>query len=79
MRQDNRRALRTGVHTVGAIWMLGLLTHIVLVAPKEKLVAIALGLLFILLLREVFHGVENSVARFKFTAGKDGVSGEAER
>jgi hypothetical protein len=79
MIQDNRRAIRTGVHTVGAIWALGLLTYIVMVTPPAKLVLIALGLILLLVLREVFHGVENSVARFKFSAGRDGVSGEAER
>lgn len=79
MRQDNRRALRTGIHTFGALVMLGYLGWIIWKAEGGQITLIGLGLVAILMFREIFHGVENSVARFKFSAGKDGVSGEAER
>ena len=79
MKQDNRRALRTGVHTFGALVMLGYLGWIIYKADGGQITLIGLGLVGILMFREVFHGVENSVARFKFSAGRDGVSGEAER
>lgn len=81
MTQDTRRAIRTGVHTLGALVMIGLLTwsiHLLKTSP-QYLAVIAMGLIAIMFIREVFHGVENSVARFKFSAGKDGISGEAER
>ena len=76
---DTRRAIRTGIHTVGAIWMLALLTYIVAIIPPDLLRMIALGLIAILGMREVFHGVENSVARFKISASQNGVSAEASR
>lgn len=79
MTQDQRRALRTGVHTFGALVMLGYLGWIIWKAEAGQITLIGLGLVGILAFREIFHGVENSVARFKFSAGSDGISGEAER
>lgn len=79
MRQDTRRGTRTAVHTIGAIWMLGLLTYSFIALPPEKLLLPSLFMLFILFWRELMHGIENVAARVKFSFGKDGASGEIER
>lgn len=77
MRQDLRRAIRTGVHTIGALAMLAMLGIIIHQLtgdpPRER---IALGLVAILFVRELLHGAENVTARVKFRAGLDGVEGE---
>lgn len=78
MTPDRRRAVRTTVHTIGAVAMLGMLAWIVWRIPDGKLQAIALGLILILMLREVFHGAENVTARIKFGAGRDGVNAEVD-
>ena len=73
---DSRRAIRTGVHTVGALVMLGYLGWII--GKTDKLQLIALGLVAILFIRELGHAAENVVARIKFSAGLDGFSGEVD-
>lgn len=79
MTPDRRRATRTLVHTIGAIVMLAFLGWIIHKTDGGGLERLGLGLIAILMLREVFHGVENSVARLKFSATTEGISGEAER
>lgn len=76
---DTRRTIRTIVHTVGAIVMIGFLGWIIDKSEGEQLTLIGLGLVSILMLRELFHGVENVAARVKFGAGKNGVNAEIER
>lgn len=77
MTADERRAVRTWVHAAGAIAMLGMLGWIIWVLDQPT--AIGLGLVLILLIRELFHGVENVAARLSFNLGRDGVSGSVER
>lgn len=79
MIQNNRRGLRTLVHTIGAISMLAMLAWIVAKSGDETARYIGLGLIAILFVREMFHGAENVTARVKFSAGLSGVSGEVER
>jgi hypothetical protein len=79
MKTDNRRATRTAVHTAGAIVMLIYLGWLIHKMQGGQLTLVALGLVAILLLREMLHGVENVAARIKFSVGKDGASGEIER
>lgn len=76
MTPDARRAVRTGVHTAGAMVMLGFLGWIIAKSEGGQLSLIGLGLVAILFVREMFHGAENITARLKFAAGTDGVSGE---
>lgn len=71
---DTRRAIRTAVHTVGALVMLGFLGWIIWKLPEPE--AIGLGLVAILFVREMLHGAENVTARLKFNAGPTGVGGE---
>ena len=81
MTPDTRRAIRTAVHTIGALSMLGMLAWIVHLLGKEPtwLGWIAMGLIAILFWRELFHGLENVAARIKFHVGKDGMNGEIEK
>ena len=79
MTPDMRRAIRTFVHTFGALVMLAFLGWIIWKANGGQLTLIGLGLVAILFLRECLHGVENVAARIKFNAGRDGLSGEIER
>lgn len=77
MLPDTRRAVRTGVHTVGALVMLAFLGYIIYVIPPEKLMLPALGLIGILFVRELLHGAENITARVKFGASAaGGLTGE---
>ena len=76
MTPDRRRAVRTAIHTAGAIAMLGYLGWIIWRSPADKLTIIALGLVAILFVRDMLHGAENVTARLKFGFGKDGVTGE---
>ena len=73
---DERRAIRTLVHALGAVWMLGLLTYLSIVITHDKLLAPMLGMIGILFVRELFHGAENVTARIKFNASATGISGE---
>lgn len=76
MKPDTRRAIRTSVHTVGALAMLAMLAWIIWKVPSPTL--IGLGLTAILFVREMFHGAENVTARIKFDASTTGVTGEVE-
>lgn len=78
MEPDTRRAVRTGVHTLGALVMLVLLAWIVGKAQGPQLTVIGLGLVAILFVREMFHGAENVTARIKFGATRDGLTGEVD-
>lgn len=76
MTPDLRRAIRTGVHTLGALVMLAFLGWIIYRLDGGGLTLIGLGLVAILFVREMFHGAENVTARIKFSANTEGVSGE---
>lgn len=76
---DHRRAIRTGIHTFGALVMLGFLGWIIGKAEGGQITLIGLGLVGILMLREIFHGVENVAARVKFSASTTGINAEVER
>lgn len=76
MKQDRRRAIRTTVHTVGALVMLALLAWMIWRMPPTDLKILALGFVAILFVREMMHGAENVTARLKFNAGPTGVGGE---
>ena len=72
MTPNQRRAVRTIVHTLGALWMLGVLTYAVYAIPSEKLLVVCIGLIAILFVRELLHGAENVTAR---VTGKFGIDG----
>lgn len=76
MSPDFRRAVRTWVHTLGAVSMLLMLAYIIGVTDRHQL--IALGLIGILGLRELFHGAENVAARIKLSASTTGFSAESD-
>lgn len=76
MTPDTRRAVRTAVHAIGAIAMLGMLAWII--HRTENAQAIGLGLVLILLVRELFHGAENVTARIKFKVSATGADAEVE-
>ena len=78
MRQEIRRAIRTAVHTIGALVMIGYLGWIIWKASGTQLTLIGLGLVAILFVREMLHGAENVTARLKFSANTTGVSGEVD-
>lgn len=77
MTPDQRRAARTAVHAFGAVAMLGFLGWIIY--RTDAPTGIGMGLVLILLIRELFHGIENVAARLKFSMGADGISGEVSR
>lgn len=79
MKPDYRRAVRTFVHTAGALIMLGFLGWIIHKMDGGDLKTLGLGLVGILMIRELFHGVENVAARVKFSAGTTGLNAEIER
>ena len=77
---DIRRAIRTGVHTIGALVMLAFLGWIIAKAEGGQLTLIGLGLVAILFIRELLHGGENiSARRLAFRFGADGAEGEIEK
>lgn len=76
MTPDTRRAVRTAVHAIGAIAMLGMLAWIIY--HTRDAVGIAMGLVLILLVRELFHGAENVTARIKFTVSPTGANAEVD-
>lgn len=77
MTEEARRGWRTVVHAIGAVAMLGMLAWIILMPPSAGTVAlIALGLISILLVRELGHAAENVTARIKFSATPTGITGE---
>lgn len=78
MTPNTRRAIRTVIHATGALAMLGFLWWIVPRLQGGQLTILCMGLLAILFVREVFHGAENVAARVKFSANKDGISGEVD-
>jgi len=78
MSPDLRRAIRTSVHTFGALVMLAFLGWIIYRLDGGGLTLIGMGLVAILFAREVFHGAENVTARIKFSASAQEVSGEVE-
>lgn len=78
MTPDTRRAVRTCIHAFGALAMLAMLVWIIDKLPPEYLQALALGLIGILGLREVFHGAENITARIKLSASPTGADVEIE-
>lgn len=76
MTQDQRRAARTIVHSLGALAMLGFLGWVIHKLDGGPLERIGLALVAILFVRELLHGAENVTARIKFHAGMDGIDGE---
>jgi len=77
MTPDQRRAARTAIHAIGAIAMLIMLAWII--HKTDSPTGIGMGLVLILLIRELFHGIENVAARMKVHAGADGIDAEVER
>lgn len=77
MKADARRALRSITQAVGAAWALGLLTALIVLldGSPEWRGWIAIGLVLILLVRELFHGAENVAARMDFKVDRTGASG----
>ena len=75
---ESRRALRAVIQALSAIVglaFIGWLIHL-LSADAPSLLKIAMALLGIAAMRELFVGSENVTRAVKFHAGVDGVSGE---
>ena len=50
-----------------------------IIALVDDPAGIGMGLVLILIIRELFHGIENVAARLKFSMGAGGISGSIAR